>query len=46
MQMGVKSFSHALVSKVGRSERSHLRHVNPNEILCVGGRYARSDMGT
>ena len=32
-----------LILSVGRSERSDLRHANPNEIKCVGGRYARSD---
>ena len=29
---------------VGRSERSDLRHGKPNDILCVGGHYARSDL--
>ena len=28
----------------GRSERSDLRPGKTNEILCVGGRYARSDL--
>ena len=32
------------MSPVGRSERSDLRHATPNEILCVGGRSARSDL--
>ena len=29
---------------VGRSERSDLRHGKSNDIIRVGGRYARSDL--
>ena len=29
---------------VGRSERSEVRHGKPNEILCVGLRFAHSDL--
>ena len=29
---------------VGRSERSEVRHGNPNEILCVGLRFTHSDL--
>lgn len=29
---------------VGRSERSEVRHWNPNEMIYVGGRVARSDL--
>ena len=35
-----------VVSLVGRSERSDLRHGNLNEIRHIGGRYTRSDMAT
>jgi len=33
-----------LESLEGRSERSDLWHVNSNEMICVGGRYACSDL--
>ena len=31
---------------VGRSERSEVRHEKPDEILCVGLRFAHSDLRT